>query len=39
VVFLFEVVVKGSVDGDELLRRFHSPEPKHGPFSSSERLV
>ncbi len=36
---MIEVVVDGGVDGGELLKTSHEPEPLHGPFSSSKRKM
>jgi hypothetical protein len=34
-----EVIMDRSVDGSELLQGLDVPEPCHGPFPSSERLM
>ena len=37
--FLIEVVVERGVDGRELLKRLHLPEPEHRSLSSSKGQV
>jgi len=39
VALLIEMVANGTAHGGELLECFHPPEAKHGPLSSSQRLV